>query len=190
MRPVPTGQCRSHFQAEVATQVTEAITNLLSGSTSFPGSPSLSDGKEPLPDFFDPKTWPTTDPICRVYGNPSATVEATVDYIDYIWAIQWLWDCTRSKGKKGKLYICRSITIRNGAGRKGRAEDGRINFKQFLHVEIMKRTGILPPSPLHTMVDHRDGNSLNCCRSNLRWATAAMNRANIDGGNGSDLMEG
>lgn len=178
-RPAATGRCKQvQLQAEVATHVAEIITNLLSGSTSFPGSPPLSDGKEPLPAFFDPNNWPTTDPVCRVYGNPSATIEAECDYIDYIWATQWLWDYTRSKGKKGKLYICRSITIRNGAGRKGRAEDGRINYKLFLHVAIMERTGIPRPSPEHTMVDHIDGNSLNCRRSNLRWATPSMNRIN------------
>jgi hypothetical protein len=135
-----------------------------------------------LTDPFDPNNWDLSEPVYRIYGDTQATIFAEVDEVDYHWAINWLWDVTTSRGKKGIKYIVRSVTQRNGAGRKGRAEEGRINTKMFLHVEIMKRTGILPPSPLHSMVDHIDRISLNCRRSNLQWATPSMNRNNISGG--------
>jgi hypothetical protein len=60
----------------------------------------------------------------------------------------------------------------------------------YLHVEIHKRTGVPPPSAAHIIVDHRDGDSFNCRRSNLRWATYSMNSMNTFGRIPHDLIEG
>jgi hypothetical protein len=117
----------------------------------------------------------------HIYGDRRCEIAAEVDEIDYAWAIQWLWHHKWSRGGR-KVYVCRQVTQRIAGV--------RFNSTAMLHVEIMKRTGIEPPSPLHTRVDHRNGNSLNCKRENLRWATPAMNRANINGQLAYDLIEG
>lgn len=72
-----------------------------------------------------------------------------------------------------KEYACRSLTFYEAGVKKTR--------KLYLHVEIKKRTGIPPPTPLHRIVDHSDGNEFNCRRSNLVWATPRQNRANLFG---------
>jgi hypothetical protein len=132
-------------------------------------------------DIFDPNNWNLEARVCHIYGDTRASLFAEVDEIDYQWAIQWLWSHKWSRGKR-KVYICRQLTERHGP-------EVRYNSTVMLHIEIMKRTGILPPSPAHTLVDHRDGKSLNCRRSNLRWATPSMNRKNIGGEYGTDLIE-
>ena len=120
-------------------------------------------------DFFDPRTWPTDDPIYRIYGDPGATIFATVDWQDYEWAVQWMWTTKWSRGRRQR-YLCRQVTKRTNGHRE--------NSTLFLHVAVMLRTSVPRPSPLHTMVDHLDGDPFNCRRSNLRWATPSMNRRN------------
>lgn len=129
-------------------------------------------------DMWDPNNWNLEPQHYRVYGDVAASLFAEVDEEDYQWAIQWLWHHKWSRGHR-KVYICRQLTARYGNG-------VRFNSTVMLHIEIMKRTGIAPPSPLHTLVDHRDGKSLNCRRYNLRWATHSMNRTNIGGASGDE----
>lgn len=131
--------------------------------------------------FFNPNTWVTEEREFRIYGDDHASVWSVVDEIDYQWCIQWLWSPKYSKGDK-KFYLRRSI--QTGVGQYTRTQHTR-----FLHTEIMERTGILPPSPLHILVDHRDGNSMNCRRANLRWATHSMNNKNVNGKYAHDLIE-
>ena len=47
---------------------------------------------------------------------------------------------------------------------------------EFLHVMVMKLSGIKAPSKRHNLVNHIDGNEWNCRLSNLEWATAVSNR--------------
>lgn len=101
-----------------------------------------------------------------------------MDYDDYLWACRYKWAIKWSRGGK-KCYLYRT----------GRDENGKTK-SEYLHVEIMKRTGIEPPSPEHTITDHRDGNSLHCRRKNLRWATLTMNRQNRFGSHPHDLVDG
>ena len=116
----------------------------------------------------------------RIYLDDNASRYVVVDEIDYHWAIQWRWSVKPDKHRK-KFYAVRTLT--------GRENGKRRDVCLFLHVEIMKRTGILPPSPAHKITDHKNGDEFNCRRHNLRWATPSMNRRNIKGSAAFDLME-
>lgn len=105
---------------------------------------------------------------------------AVVDEIDWHWAKQWRWHARPDK-HGNKFYACRQQTLRNNGH--------RTNASLYLHVEIMKRTGIKPRSPAFTMADHRSGCEFDCTRKNLRWATPSMNRRNIRGALAFDLEE-
>jgi hypothetical protein len=101
----------------------------------------------------------------RIYADDYANVYAVVDQEDYWYFSRWRWHpITNSTGKK--IYLKRSTNSRGPS------------FTLYLHVEIHKRTGILKPSEDHTMVDHINGESLFCLRSNLRWATPSLNSQN------------
>ena len=131
-------------------------------------------------DPFDPNNWDLTPYPRRVYLDDKAETFVLVDEIDYQWALQWRWHINKPHAKRNgkKLYACRS----QGGG-------GRYKPKLYLHVEIMKRTGIIPPTPDFIIVDHRDGKELNCTRTNLRWATPRMNRMNLNGAYPTDLLD-
>lgn len=118
-----------------------------------------------MTDPFDPRTWVTIAREHRIYGDDGASVWATVDAEDYWHFSAWRWCPTKAcKSARRKSYLRRQIG----------------NRTLYLHVEIMKRVEP-PPSPAHTIVDHKDGNSLNCRRGNLRWATPSQNARNLFG---------
>ncbi|MGO3930830.1 HNH endonuclease [Rhodopseudomonas pseudopalustris] len=122
-------------------------------------------------DFLDPNTWDAPPDTGRVWLDPANDLFAVVDMIDYAWALQWAWSVTpNSTGRK--FYATRSTRL---SGR------GGPQTKLFLHKEILIRAGEIPPSRKHTIGDHRDGDSLNCRRENLAWATPVQNRANRHG---------
>ena len=88
-----------------------------------------------------------------------------MDFKDYVWAIGWKWKAVWNNG-------CRHKYVRRNTWRNGK----RITL--FLHKEIMKRQQPVPPNTHHTIADHIDGNTLDCHRDNLRWATPRMNAMN------------
>jgi hypothetical protein len=133
-----------------------------------------------MTDPFDPNTWTHSTHEFRIYGDDNAQTWAVVSEEDYQWAIQWRWNWKPSRG--GKLYLRRAVG-ENANGLRLRT------FTLYLHVEIVKRTGIEPVTPDHKIVDHRDGNSRNNTRGNLRWATYSMNSRNLFGQYAHDLIE-
>lgn len=102
---------------------------------------------------------------CRVYLDPrDLSIFALVDRVDYQWAVRWRWTWRFDKRGK-KRYAQRNTSV---AGRRATL---------FLHKEIVRRARGEPPSPLHVIGDHADGDSLNCQRYNLDWATRSQNNA-------------
>ena len=129
----------------------------------------------PLSDPFDPTTWTPDTHEFRIWLDDREGMSALVDEIDYHWAIKWRWSPKPSRSRH-KFYAYRTVGNRPA------------KRSLFLHVAIMWRTGICQPVN-HIIVDHRNGNSLDCRRDNLRWATLSMNRRNIDGRFPNDLLE-
>lgn len=91
-----------------------------------------------------------------------------IDEEDFAWASQWRWQAKPSKNGK-KIYACRCSSYQ------GRA------LSIYLHKQICLRAYGPPPSPSHIISDHKDGNTLNIQRRNLRWATPSQNRQNYNG---------
>lgn len=134
-------------------------------------------------DIWDPNNWPALfaqrEPF-RVYGHANLGIWAEVDYVDYIWATRWCW-CVK-RDPNGAAYLRRAVG-ENVNGQRLRT------YTVYLHVAIMKRTHKRRPTRNHFLVDHRDGNTLNCRRENLRWATPSMNSRNRWAQRPRDLIE-
>lgn len=108
----------------------------------------------------------------RIYLDDRGDEYAIVDAVDYQWAIQWRWNAKRDPN--GKVYARRAISETVGGQ--------RLSTKTlYLHIEIMKRKKKRRPSKHHLVADHRNGKSLDCRRSNLRWATYQQNNRNLYG---------
>jgi hypothetical protein len=96
------------------------------------------------------------------------TVFVTLDDDDLEWARKWRWHWRKDRRKK-KYYATRSTWCQGS------------RKTLYLHVEVHKLRGLRRPSSLHFLVDHIDGDTLNCRRDNLRWATGSMNGKNRNG---------
>lgn len=102
----------------------------------------------------------------RIYLDAACEIFALVSPEDYAWASQWRWGWVWDRTKT-KRYARRTP---RGAGGKSRTV--------WLHKEICERANGPAPSELHTIGDHENGESLDCQRGNMRWATKSMNRRN------------
>ena len=107
----------------------------------------------------------------RIWLDDKCEIFCVVDEEDHAWALQWKWAAIRNSTGT-KFYAARSTRLHGRAGPQTRI---------YLHKAILERAGIEPPSPQHTIGDHRDGDSLNNRRSNLEWETPSGNRRNIYG---------
>lgn len=119
-------------------------------------------------DFWDPNNWPLYNAghEWRIYANARASVWSIVDEDDYLFFNGHLWHALNTKGKS---YLARSIGPRHARN------------LLYLHREIMKRSGVIPPSNYHVLVDHINGNSMDNRKENLRWATVLENNRNVFG---------
>jgi hypothetical protein len=118
--------------------------------------------------WADPRGWEHDLPYAPIWLDPAEGLFAVLDAEDHAWARQWMWDITWDRHGR-KPYATRMITL-----------EGR-RVKVFLHKAVLVRSGKRPPTPNHKIGDHQDGESLNCRRGNLEWATPSMNRRNIKG---------
>lgn len=83
---------------------------------------------------------------------------AVVDADDYDWAMQWKWYAKRDKDT-GEFYAARET--------RKKGEPGRL---YFLHRQLLGEPD--------TDIDHANGVTLDCRRSNLRPCTQSQNGAN------------
>lgn len=126
-----------------------------------------------------------------VYGPPAICLSNHVDLHALIspedvgWARQWLWCHTYGSG--GKIRDKGRLTgaIKRGANpdkiyarRSTRIAGQSVTY--FLHREITIRAYGPPPGPAYVS-DHLNGDSLDCRRENLRWATLSQNARNLYG---------
>jgi hypothetical protein len=111
---------------------------------------------------------PTFDPRAprRIYLDKHCEVFALVSPEDYEWASQWRWGWVWDRTKT-KRYARR--TPRG---------PGQASQTIWLHKAVLNRSGKVQPSEAHTIGDHGNGESLDCQRDNLEWATKSMNRRN------------
>lgn len=125
------------------------------------------------------------------YGPPAISLSdrwdlhALVDEEDLAWSRQWKWNHTTGSG--GRIA---DIAYLTGAKKRGvntdkvyakrstRAQGRAVSL--YLHREICLRAYGQPPSDRH-VADHLNGDSLDCRRENLRWATLSQNAKNLFG---------
>lgn len=112
---------------------------------------------------FDPRGWSPL-PYKTVWINPDINLFCIVSHEDYDWAIEWLWSFVQNSTKK-KHYAIRD-TWENGKRK-----------TVYMHKAILSRCSE-PPSALHCIGDHLNGDSLDNRRTNLRWATPCENGRN------------
>ncbi|MGU3659222.1 HNH endonuclease signature motif containing protein [Methylobacterium fujisawaense] len=134
-----------------------------------------------LADPFDPNTFPDELPgdACFISLSDRWDIHAIVDRQDYEWARQFKWCHTYGSGsmvavawqEHGAIYAMANrdhIYARNCAG----------GTTTWLHREVLLRSKGRPPRA-GMIGDHKNGNTLDCRRSNLRWATKSQNAKNV-----------
>ena len=147
-----------------------------------------------LEDFWDPNTWSTEEKEYRIYGDDYESIYALVDPIDYQYLVQWRWKPKQSriyKGtKKPKIYLCRAAPEIIGPDRyeDGKRIQTRVTRTVYLHTVVALRANLpKPDTNKQIIVDHRNGDGLDCRRSNLRYTTIAFNNKNRFGSHASML---
>lgn len=105
-------------------------------------------------------------PCVPIYLTSDLTLWVMVDPEDYPWACQHTWNPKLRPSMLGDhWYAKRNI--------------GAVRTPVYLHVEIMSRAEPMPRR--RRIVDHINGNTLDCRRKNLRWVTHLQNARNLGG---------
>jgi len=123
--------------------------------------------------MFDPRTWasdPSPDACAALHLSDRIDCYCLLDWQDFEWARAFLWCHTYGSGsfdENGVIARPDHIYARRCVGPK----------TLFLHREILLRA-VGPPPPGHIIGDHRNGDTLDNRRDNLRWATRSMNAKN------------
>ena len=120
-----------------------------------------------MTDYLDPTAWSSVPMLRVLYLDNTASLRALIDEEDFVWAQQWLWTSTPNS-TRSKFYATRNT----------REAGTRRQIKVYLHKEVLRRFEPEPPTPQHTICDHKNGDSLDCRRANLRWATPSENGLN------------
>jgi hypothetical protein len=136
--------------------------------------------------MWNPNTWEPDDHEYRIYGDDNAQTWAVVSKEDYQWALSHRWCLVIKKSRRNPLkikkYMRRAVAIYSGGVRVK-------TVTVYLHLEILRRAVGEPPGPDFVIGDHRSGDSLDCRRENLRWATHAMNVRNRYGQHPGDFFD-
>lgn len=99
--------------------------------------------------------------------NNDGFVEVRVDAEDYWFFSKWTWQIKFDKRGK-KPYAYRKVWC---------TETRTKNQSLFLHVAIQDRAE--PKRPVgHTIVDHKNGDTLECRKANLEYVTPSQNCKN------------
>ncbi|MDE2426233.1 MAG: HNH endonuclease [Elusimicrobia bacterium] len=93
---------------------------------------------------------------------------ALLDVEDLEWARQWKWGAVHSR-------------LRFSGTEKWYARRTWRGTSIYLHLEVLARARGPAPTRRHVIGDHRNGDSLDCRRINLRWATQLANNRNLRG---------
>lgn len=101
-----------------------------------------------------------------IYADDYGNVAARVDAEDYRYFSQWRWAVKYDKRGR-KAYLYRTLTERTLG----------LKSSLYLHVAIKERADPYRP-PGHTIVDHLNGETLECRKFNLKYATPSMNAKN------------
>ncbi|GJE06369.1 hypothetical protein AOPFMNJM_1685 [Methylobacterium jeotgali] len=129
-------------------------------------------------DDFDPTTWPAPAPAaCYLHLSDRFDVYALVDPEDHAWASRHRWCHTYGSGSICERFEGVFVIDRPDGMYARRCVGGRT---LWLHREILIRKDG-PPGRGRWIGDHRNGNTLDCRRRNLRWATPSQNARNVPG---------
>ena len=129
-------------------------------------------------DELDPRTWPIWTPTDRrIHATNKLELSVLLDEDVYFELARFTWNCFTTKASK--IYFRRSVWVPGAGKRTLRLPNAGQNRTILLHQDVMRVRGVeAPQDGQRWVVDHLDGEELDCRFRNLRWATYKQNREN------------